>query len=280
MRQIFANALAAPFVGGAILFLYLAWSQDSDYAPWMIPFVIVAGLIYTFNPQINWWWYTRHPPQLSPGLIDLLERFHVFYGRLNKAGKQRFCERIALYRMGTDWEPVAWPEEILPPDVETALAAQAVTLTFNEPEFLLEKFEKVIVYPKPFPTPEYPFAHASELYEADGCLLFSAEQVMQGYLAPGKWYNIAMHEYAKAFVLMYPGKSYPDLTADDTWEKLEATSGMSREHVESIIGIAGVDALPVAIHHYFTFPDRFPEIMPEAAELLDGVFAKGKGHRA
>lgn len=272
MRQSFANFLAAPFVGGALLFLYLAW-KDSDYAPGMIPFVVGAALVWAFAPQINWWWYRRRPPVLSPALRGLLERYCGFYRRLDQAGQQRFRERTVLFMIGTEWMPVAWPDEAVPPDVQLALTAQAVTLTFNRPVFLFDKFEKVIVYPLPFPSPEHDYMHASELYAPDGCLLFSAEQLMLGFSQPGALYNIAMHEYAKAFVLTYSDEAYPDLSADDIWENLQACSQMTRAHIESVIGIAGVEPLPVAIHHYFMFPQQFRASMPDAAAVLDRIFS-------
>lgn len=271
MRQSFANFLAAPFVAGALFFLYWSW-KDSDYAPAIIPFVLVAGLIWTFTPQINWWWYSRRPPVLPAGMRMLLERFCGFYRRLDADGQQRFRDRTALFIMGTEWMPVAWPDETVPPDIQLVLAAQAVTLTFNRPRFLFDKFEKVVVYPLPFPSPEHDFVHASELYAPDGCLLFSAEQLMLGYLQPGTIYNIGLHEYAKAFTLTYPSEAYPDLSAADAWEKLQACSQMSREHIESVIGIPDVEPLPVAIHHYFTFPEAFKVVLPDKAAVLDRIF--------
>ena len=272
MRQVFANYLVAPFVAGALFFLHLAWTRDDAYAFWIIPFVLCAAVVYIFSPQINWWWYRRRPPALPVALRGLIEQYCSFYRRQDTAGRQRFRERVALFMMGTDWEPVAWPEESLPPDVQLVLAAQAVTVTFGKPEFLFHKFEKVIVYPYPFPTPEYQFAHASELFEPDGCLLFSAKQVMQAFFQPANWYNVGLHEYAKAFVLTYPFEPYPDFSAGDIWEKFHAVSAMTRQHVESVIGLAGVDVLPVAVHHYFVFPEKFKAVFPEQAATLDLIF--------
>ncbi|MBK8922538.1 MAG: zinc-dependent peptidase [Saprospirales bacterium] len=274
MRQIFANYLAAPFVAGALFFLYLAWSADSDYARWIIPFVVLTALIYTFAPQINWWWYRRHPLPLPFALRQLLERFCVFYRSLDSFEQQRFRDRAGLFIIGTEWTPMAWPEETVPPDVQLALAAQAVTLTFHRPEFLFAQFEKVVVYPYPFPSPEYDFVHASELYEPDGCLLFSAEQLLHGFVQPGMFYNIGLHEYAKAFILSYPTEPYPDFSGSAEWAGLQAISQMSREHIESVIGLAGVEALPVAIHHYFVFPEKFRAGLPERAAAFDRIFSR------
>ncbi len=271
MRQSFANLLAAPFVGGALFFLYLAW-KNSDYAPYMIPFVLVAALIWAFTPQINWWWYSRNPPALPAGLRAMLERFSIFYLRLKEPGKKRFRERTALFMLGTEWTPVGWPDEAVPPDVQFALAVQAVTLTFNKPVFLFDKFEKVIVYPLPFPSPEHDVVHASELYQEDGCLLFSAEQLMAAFVQPGAMYNIGLHEYAKAFMLTWPHEAWPDLQTEGIWDNLEAASRMPREHIESVVGLPVEDPLPVAIHHYFTFPEAFRAVLPEKSASFDRIF--------
>lgn len=268
----FSNLVAAPFVFLSIFFLYMAWKVDTDYAIWLVPFVVTATLIYVFSPQINWWWYNRRPPKLEPGLTQLLERFSSFYKRLSPADKQKYRDRIVLFRMGTDWEPMAFEGEAVPADVQFALANQAVMLTFNRKVFLFDKFEKVIVYPRPFATPEFPYDHASELYEPDGCLLFSAEQVMLAFTEPTEWYNVALHEYAKAFVLIYPEEPYPVFAQEGVWEKLQMVSGMPRRHVESVVGIREQEPLPVAIHHYFTFPERFGEVFAAETKILDGIF--------
>ena len=95
---------------------------------------------------------------------------------------------------------------------------------------------------------------------------------MQAFTAPAEWYSVALHEYAKVFVLTYPDEPYPAFAAADIWEKLQAASGMPRSHVESVVGIRDVEALPVAIHHYFMFPGQFKEMFAEEAKVLDGIF--------
>ena len=268
----FANLVALPFILLALLFLYIAWSVDSDYAIWTVPFVVSTAVVYVMAPQINWWWFSKHPPELDSGQITLLERYHGFYRRLTDADKKRFRERTALLIMGADWDPFAMPEEAMPDDVKLSIAAQAAMITFKREELLFRKFEKVIVFPFPFPTPEYPFNHASELYEADGCLIFSAEQVMMAWLNPIKWYNVAVHEYARAFTITYPDEKYPALDGPKVWDTLETVSGMPRNNVEIVIGLTNVPILAVAIHHYFLFPDRFHDLMPQEYKQFKQIF--------
>ena len=269
----FANLLALPFLLGTLSFLYLAWNVDSSYAPWMVPFLIVGALIVILSPQINWWWYRRNPPRLSPGLTNLLSRFCGFYQTLSPADQKKFESRIGLFRMGTNWTPIGWQEDFLPPDVELALAAQAVSLTFHREQFLFPAFEKVIVYPRLFPSPEYPYPHASELYAPDGCLIFSAENVMHAFFNPGKYYQVGLHEYASAFVMAYPREPWPELDATNIWQQLELASGMSKSHLETAIGLSDPDPLAVAIHHFFVFPDYFKKVLTVEHTALAKIFS-------
>ena len=268
----FANKIMLPFVLIAALFLVLAWTVDDSYSIYFVPFLVIAALIFILSPQINWWWYSRNPPELSLELRTILERSFGFYRRLSKAEQRRFRGRVALFNMGVDWEPLAFPEDFLPPDIQVAIAAQAVALTFRREQFLFDQFEKVIVFPRPFPTPEYPYDHASEMHEVDGCLLFSAEQVMKGFVKPTEWYNVAMHEYAKVFRLKYPEEAWPGFSDETVWAHLELVSGMPRAHVESVIGVAGVDAFPVAVHHFFIFPERFAAVFKQENQEFSKIF--------
>lgn len=272
----FTNRLIAPFAVLGAIFLVLAWTYDEKYAYYFVPCLVVAALLYIMSPQIDWWWYTRNPPDLSAELRTFLERNHGFYQRLNETEKRRFRGRIALFNMGTDWEPLAFPEDSLPPDVQVAISAQAVMLTFHREVFLFEAFEKVIIFPRPFPTPEHPYDHASELHQTDGCLLFSAEQVMLAFVKPYQWYNVALHEYARAFMLQYPTAPWPAMADENLWEALQQISGMSRVYVESVIGIQGSELLPVAIHHYFVFPERFAQLLPELDKVFSNIFTSQK----
>jgi hypothetical protein len=273
----FAQLLLLPFVLAAVVFLVLAKTVDEIYSIGFVPFIVIAALIFILAPQINWWWYSRRPPDLNAELRALLERCSSFYRGLSLPEQRRFRGRIALFNMGTDWEPMAFPDEKLPADVQLGIASQAVMLTFYHPRFLFDKFEKVIVFPRPFPTPEHPYDHASELHEPDGCLLFSAEQVILAFAQPGKWYNVALHEYARAFVRQNPAISWPDFSDDDVWEKMERISGMSRLHIESVVGLAGVEALPAAIFHYFNYPAAFKAQFPAEEQAFSRIFKKETG---
>ncbi len=245
MRIVFANMLAAPFVFTALFILYYAWKHVGDGAIWMLPFLLVAALIWVLSPQINWWWYSKRPPALEQGVVAALEQFCGFYQRLDAVGKQRFQDRLALTRMSIDWTPMRADENAVPPDVETAVASQQVIVTWDKENFLFPDFEKVIISPTAFLSPEMPYNHNSETYAPENCLLFNGKAVLEAFAQPQQLFNAALYEFAKVYILRYGALQLPEGAA--TWEQIEAQHGWSRQQVEQAVGVAGLDPLPVAL---------------------------------
>lgn len=265
-----SRLLAAPFAFAGLTFLYLAWEVNEGYSFFIIPCVVALSLIFVFSPQIDWFWYQKYPPKLDPPIHNILIQFHPFYQTLPAADKQKFRERVALFMFANDFKSQGADE--VPEDIKGAIAINAVHLTFGLEQFLFPKFETVVVYRHPFPSPQYPkHEHVSELYEEDGVLLFSADQLMQGLIQARSVYNIGLHEYAHAFVLSYPNAPWPIL-GEETWEQLQSMSGFDKNYIFKIINRPDVELLPATIVHYFVFPESFGAILPEIKQIFDGIF--------
>lgn len=268
MKVVFAHFTSIPFIAGALGVLYYAWTHDGVGAVWMVPFLLIAALIWVLAPQINWWWYSKRPPELGEGVEKALQRFCGFYQRLDSAGQKTFRDRLALTRMSTEWLTKNMPDENVPPDIQTAIATQSVIITWRQPEFLFHHYEKVIVSPDAFLSPEFPYRHHSETYAPENCILLSAKSVMESFAQPNQQFNVALYEYAKIFLSKYPLVPAPPAVE---WEALERISGWSRQVVEMSIGIAGIDALPVALCLYHLFPEAFRRELVDMAEVFDKV---------
>ncbi len=265
-----AQILAFPFMIAALIALYFTWEYDSSYSWYLVPNVVVMAVIYTLSPQINWWWYRRYPPKLRGKIRMLIERHLPYYQRLAEQEQERFRKRVALYMEANDFMPHAM--ESVPEDLKAVAACCAVQITFGQKDFLLPKFEHILFYPHPFPSPQYPEDfHSSEIYEEDKVILFSAEQLMPGFLSPFEYYNIGLHEYAKAYVRSYPGLDFPKMP-DDIWEKLTQVSGFSQAAIERWINLRPIPAQPVSIAHFFTFPRQFQAMLPELYEEYVRIF--------
>jgi len=265
-----SKILAFVFALGALIFLYLAFKVDSSYAIYMVPFAVVVAVIYVLSPQIDWWKAQKKPPEIDARLRKLLHENFAFYHHLSVDGKQRFRDRMALFMLAHDYMPMAM--ESVPEDIKGIVAANAVQLTFGQQDFLLEKFEKVILYPHPFPSPQFPeHLHASETYAEDGVVIFSIQHLMNGFLRPKQYFNVGLHEYAQVFMLSYPNLDYPE-PGEDIWEKLEQIGGYDKEKLQDWLGLPSLNPLSISMVYFFTYPAEFRRLLPKLFEQYSELF--------
>jgi len=266
-----SKKLMSLFGGAASLILFVtAVILDRQYS-WvslfMIPFVVGLLMSYVFAPQLDWWSFRRNPPDLPSFLGNLLLTHFPFYQNLSAANKTRFRQRVAMYLEARGFFAQRGEEEgEVPLDMKTMVAANVVMLTFGRKDFILKKFERIFIYLQAFPTPNHQYLHASEINEEDECLILSAEHLTLSFRQPDKFYNITLHEYARAFQMTYPNFDYP--TFDDSiwgvWKKEQVVKymGMPEEKI---------DPLGVSVNFFFKNPEKFKELMPNDFEKYQTI---------
>ena len=177
---------------------------------------------------------------------------------------------MVLYILGNDFKGPGM--DSVPIDLKGIISANHIHLTFGQEAFMQPKFEHLIIYPKPFPSPQYPKNfHASEIYEEDGVVIFSIEQLMASTFTPEKNYNIGLHEFARTFMISNPEKNFPPLREED-WNMLEQISGFSKKYIDEYMNRPDVAPLPVSISHFFIFPNAFKKIWPDRYETYRQLF--------
>lgn len=257
-----SRILAVGFGSFAAVILFLAFRGADHFALYAIPPVILLAVTLTFGYQINWWWYSRFPPDIDEEGRRFLERFYRPYLRLGDEVRKSFRAKVVLFQMALEFREQGM-EQRLPEDFKLIIAVSAVILTYREDNYLLPKFPVIVVYRGAFPSLQYPeLFHASELYEEDGVLLFSAQHLMKGFAEPEKYYDIALHEWSRAFVLSYPDRPWP-VPGEDVWDLLERVSGFGRAALQAYVNRPDLELLPAAIVHYIHFPEKFEEYLPE-----------------
>jgi hypothetical protein len=254
--------LYVPFIILSLVILYVAWEYDPAYAPYMIPLVVIMALIYSFSPQIDWWWGQKYPPEMEPAMRQVLTTRHAFYNRLPVKEKKRFRDRVGLYRMAIEFMPQGM--ESVPEDVKAAVAACAVYVTFGKKDFLLHPFENVIIYPHPFPSPQYPEEwHSSEIFKEDGAILFSTDHLMHSFLSPSQYYPTGIHEYAKVFITLNPDAPYP-VYGPEHWEVFSRVCKFSKEAIHKWIGLKDIPMQAVGMTLFLSYSNAFLQALPEA----------------
>ena len=261
--------LAMPFLLLLAVMFYLSFTIDERYSVFIIFASVVLVLLYIFSPQIDWWWYRRYPPKLEEPFRQMLRQQYPFYVQLSPEEKLRFRQRIALFRMAKDF--MGQGIEEVPEDIRFFTALSGVHLTFGWEDYLLPKFEKIIIYPHPFPSPQYPERfHASEVFEEDGVVLFSAQHLVKGVLESKRHFPVGLYEMAKVMLLSYPEKEWPKLP-DDAWERLEKISGISREALVQYINLDDIEPLPVSLVYFLTMPESLLREWPELYRHLNAI---------
>lgn len=261
--------VAAPFLIGGIVFFYMTF-QDPTYSWYIIPCVVALAAIYVLSPQINWFFHKRRPPRLSKQVVTFFLNNLKSFRELPNTEKTRFLNRVSLYKIAANFMPKAFEE--VPEDVKAVIAACAVRVSFGKEDYLFPNFENIIVYPKAFPSPQYPRNfHPSEIYDHDGVIMFSAEHLMHGFVQPQRYFNIGMHEYAKVFVESYPNEPWPELD-ETSWEQLDKVGGFGKEAIFKYMNIDDITPLAVSIVFFFDFPEKFKVVLPDLYKQYSGIF--------
>ena len=256
---------------GAIIMILISTFFLSWHDRWMtlfiVPFVLMGALAYVFSPQIDWWWYQRNPPDLSEPMAAMLMKYFPFYKKLSAANKKRFRSRTQMYleargfygKLGGDDDPV-------PHDIKTIISANAVMMTFGKKDFILDPFERVFLYLQAFPSPQFPeHIHASEIELEDNVMIFSAEHINFSFREPSKYYNIVLHEYAKAYRFVNKKYDYP-VFDERIW------NGFSKDVILKFMNLPDVEAYPVSVNFFFYYPEKFKEVLPDVYEKYKTIF--------
>lgn len=266
----FARILAIPLLVIVAVLAFLSWRVNFSLSGYIVIPFILGAILFVFSPQINWWWYVRHPPDLTPGLRAMIEKAPGLYQRLNAEEQLKFRQRMSLFMMAQQYMPQG--VEKVSPDVEAAVAASAVTLTMGKKDFLFPKYENVVLYQHPFPSPQYPeLFHISEVYDEDGVLLFSIQHLMLGLLQPVQYLHIGLYEYAKVYMRSYSFARYPQVE-EAHWPVLERIGGFSRTAIETYLNVPDISLPALATVFYFTQPEAFRSEWPEVFEQFSVVY--------
>ncbi|MEL6986340.1 MAG: zinc-dependent peptidase [Bacteroidota bacterium] len=276
MSKLIAAGLIAFFAVIYFALEQMNYSNRADWSIYLIPLGLLLVLLYIFHYQIDWWWHKRNPPKLDSRVIQILNHNLPYYNSLNESQQNKFNERLSLYMMRHRFlAQGSEQEDFVPEDIKAMTSMHAIMLTLNKENYLMDPFEHIIFYKHPFPSPRYQFLHASEIDKEDGALIFSLEQLAAGILKSDKHYNIALHEYAEAYLHIYQNENWPEID-DLIWEKLQTISSFKKSYLINLFGEIPINPLAVMINYFFSFPEAFQKELPNAYVQLAEIFGQAK----
>lgn len=269
-----SRAIMFPFLALMCYALYrvylngaFAWNEMTIWEPIALISGFISIVLYFVGSELDWWYWSKKPPKLADGFRLLLINHVPYYQNLSTENRQKFQNRVALFFKANEFMPMGAladqdveatggyfdgggsrsaqnedkPLGRLPADLMLFVASSLVQLTFGMDKWLLKKTDQVVMYPKPFPTPQMPDRfHTNETFLDDKVIMFSAEQMMHYYTLGKRAYCIGIHEYANAFQQNYPSVKFPDLPSD-FWERVEQLSGFSKAYLHDYMNLPAMD---------------------------------------
>ncbi len=237
--------------------------------------VVAIATLYTLSPQITWAHNMRNPPPLNAAGIRILNAHCPYFKGLAITEKKRFASRVAMFLNDKEFISEGTPEEDadLPEDIKVAIAACVIQFTFGLDEFWLPDLEKIICYPRLFPTVERNEFHAGEAHD-DGCIILSALMMREGLTKPVEFYHIGLHTAVEYWLFSNKGVSLEGVwqkdadSLDDLLAKFCKIRQFRENYWMPLTGTNEVNLMCVATEAFFTQPQRMSEMLPTVFNFL------------
>lgn len=251
-------------------FIYLDKDTDKVYIYIFGVFIFLMMIVYIMQAEIDWKWSLRNPPEMPAALERQLATMIPFYRNLDVVEKKRYRDRCMLWIQAKEHRIEGL--NTFPEDIKNLIAGYGVMMTFGIEFYLLQPYERVVIYPHPFPSPNFKVLHNSEVNHEDGVTVFNVAAIMAAFNKPLQYYNLVLHEYAAVFMHLYPDFAYPKFESEEKSEQLQQVRGMTLEAIQKLVGLPTLDKKQVAIEHFFMNPTRFQALLPEEYQQLAEIF--------
>lgn len=239
---------------------YFVFFGEEDALLWTMGLGIAGALCsYIFQHQLNWWWYQRYPPAF-PEEIGRLYLKNPNYAQLSEEDRQKFRTRASLFIEAKEFIPQGF--ETIAEEIKYIVGFYAILLTLHRDKFLFDPYDRVVIYLHPFLSPNYPDQiHICESEHEDGTIIFSLEHLNAGFMNPSQFYQCGMHLFGE----LYARKYLPGVQIENTpevWAQLNEIGALSKDEIETFVGLPLNSPVPVMIHHWFARNDRMKSVAP------------------
>lgn len=261
----------AAFVIALLLIGYEYLLTGRYLTPFLVIPAIIGGLGYLFSAQLDFWWLQQNPPKLDQKIKTIYELNSEFYRNLDPQKKRLFDSRVELYIEAKEWIYVGSPGG-MPYDLKGLIAFQAVRMTINMKDFLLEPYDRIVLYPNPFLSPSHPERyHASEINHDDGVIILSLKHVLPAFRDPLRYFDVALYEFGRAFKHSVKHTTLPAIDENFFYNLYDVANYGHRE-IMGVVGLPDIDPFGVAVHHYFTYGPFFERVYPEIHKAFNTIF--------
>ena len=226
---------------------------------------------------IHFYWTQK---KVSEHQEYLLRQKFLYYSRLSDKHKSYFEHRVASFL--EKYEFIGRQEFVVTQEAETMVAATYVMLTFGMRQYLIDSFDKIIIYPE-----EYLSTQTQEYFKGEfnprlKAVVFSWKDFEEGYRIDTDNLNLGIHEFSHvihihslksddASALTFK-KYYTQLTKEVNYPPNKQKL-ISSDYFRVYAYTNQFEFISVIIEHYFETPEefrnKFPQLFHHVARMLN-----------
>lgn len=242
----------------------------------IVVFKIVIEPIYVmfFNKPIYIHYYFRMR-KLDTSQCVFLEKNCSFYNKLADREKEFFNHRVA--RFIRKYQFIGKDEFVVTEEVKLLLAAIFVMLTFGMRHYLINNFNKIIIYPENYYSVITKQYHKGEFNPRFKALVFSWKDFQEGLRYGGDNLNLGLHEFSHALYFHgLRGRDQSSVVFSDSYDKIKAY--LNRPEILNQLIASNyfriyaytnqVEFFAVLLEHFFETPEQFQKEFPELFSLV------------
>ena len=242
--------------------------------------------IFLFQKPLYIHVYLR-PRKISPEQEFILRQKFQFYQQLNNRQKIYFHHRIASFTKKYQFIPRQ--DFVLTKEIETLIAATFIMLTFGMRRYLIDSFDKIIIYPGQYLSTQSQQYYKGEFNPRMKAVVFSWQDFKEGYEISNDNLNLGIHEFSH--VIHYHSMQHQDASSL-TFKKYYTQLSKEVNHkpnkqmlIEStyfrIYAYTNrYEFISVIIEHYFETPlefqTKFPKLFQNVSRMLNHLPAGGR----
>ena len=213
--------------------------------------------------------------QLSDSQRLLLANRIEFYVALSEQRKKYFEHRVATF-IGS-YQFIPKEDLVVSDEMKVMIAATAVKLTFGMRKYIIDVFDKIIIYPESYYSTVNDAWHKGEFNPRMKAIVFSWKDFLEGYDYSNDNLNLGLHEFAHAIHLhglknsdvssLQFAKMY--LQIRDYIENPEVAAKLIASDYFRIYAYTNhFEFIAVILEHFFETPLQFQAEHPELFEKV------------
>ena len=221
-----------------------------------------------------------NPKKISEEKQSILRHQFQFYQTLSDKHKIYFHHRIACFT--EQYQLISRDDFTLNEEAETLVAATYVMLTFGMRRFLIDSFDKIIIYPEQYLSTQSGEYYKGEFNPRMKAVVFSWKDFVEGYEISNDNLNLGIHEFSHVvhFHSMrnddassltfrkYYTQLHKEVTYPPNRQKLIAS-----DYFRIYAYTNEYEFVSVIIEHYFETPllfkQKFPQLFENVSLMLN-----------